>query len=138
MQQPIHESATPDPAPKQTEPTLQEAAAQVLAAARRQLAELLELFTLEMSYSGLMLGSAIALAAIAALALFSVWGLLLAATATGLLTFGWSWTTVLIVLAAANVLLVFASLWLMRRSLARIGIERTRHALGLDVSHVSE
>jgi membrane protein implicated in regulation of membrane protease activity len=85
-----------------------------------------------------MLGSALALAAIAALALFSLWGLLLAATAAGLLALGWSWAATLTVLAAANALLVFGSLWLMRRSLAHIGIERTRHALGLDVSHVSE
>ena len=124
------------------EPPFHDSAAEVLHSAREHLAELLELFTLEVRYSGLMLGKVVAMAVIAALATFSVWGLLMAAMLMALLGSGWSWPATLMILALANGGTLFGALWLMRRSLMRIGVDGTRQALGLglglEVADVSD
>ena len=120
------------------EPPFHDSAAKVLHSAREHLAELLELFTLEVRYSGLMLGKVAAMAVIAALATFSVWGLLMAAMLMALLGSGWSWPAALMILALANGGALFGALWLMRRSLMRIGVDGTRQALGLEVADVSD
>ncbi len=126
--------AAPDPAPAQPDPpSLGEAVAGVFATTRQHLAQLLTLLTLEVRYSGLMLGMTLAMALIGALAVFSAWGLLLAAALGGLLALGWSWSLALGSLALANVLLALISLWLMRRALMRISLESTRRSLGLDL-----
>jgi len=113
-------------------PPLHEAAAAAVATARRQLAELLELLTLEVRYSGLLLSRAATLAVVTALAAFSAWGLLMAAAAAWLLKSGTSWSTLLLALAAANGMVMFASLCLIRHALQRVGVDLTRQALGLD------
>ncbi|HYQ72431.1 MAG TPA: hypothetical protein VET88_10960 [Gammaproteobacteria bacterium] len=117
----------------QTEPeSLQAATTAVTAAVRRQLAALLELFTLELRYSGLMLGSAVAMAVIAALAALSVWGLMLASALSWLHAAGWSWAAALVFMALANSAIVLLSLRLMQRALMRIGIDNTRRALQME------
>ncbi|OMH33621.1 hypothetical protein [Motiliproteus sp. MSK22-1] len=116
-------------------PTLIETAVDVMVTTQRQLAQLLELFTLEVRYSGMMFGRALALAVIAALALFSVWGLLEAAILLGLIEMGWSWPIALATLALANMALLITAVWFIRHCLTAIGIDNTRQALGLDVRH---
>jgi hypothetical protein len=113
--------------------TLAESVTRLLETRRRQLAELLTLFTLETRYVALMLGVTLAMAVISALAAFSAWGLLQAAALTWLLASDWHWSSALAMLALANCALILVSLWLMRRALARIGFDSTRRALGLDV-----
>lgn len=115
-------------------PPLGDAVTEAFKASRRHLAELLELVTLEIRYSGLMLASVAALAVITALAAFSVWGLLVAAAVAGLIALGWGWTMALLIVAAANGLLAGLAVWLLRRALSRVGIDSTRHALSLGVS----
>ena len=112
--------------------SLQAATTAVTAAVRRQLAALFELFTLELRYSGLMLGTAVAMAVIAAVAALSVWGLMLASALTSLHAAGWSWAAALLLMALANSAIVLLSLWLMQRALTRIGIDNTRRALQLE------
>lgn len=138
MQQRSQAHASDSPAIEQTELPLREAAASVFSGLRRQFAELLELFTLEVRYSGLMLGSVVGLALVVALAIFSLWGLFLAAAGVWLSAAGWGWAGILSILALANAVLVLAALWLMRHSLKRIGIRHTRQALGLGTQNVSE
>lgn len=120
------------PADRDETPSLAETAARLFEARRRQLAELLTLLTLEARYAGLMLGVTIAMAMISALAAFSAWGLLQAAVLSWLLASNWQWSSALTALALANGALIVLSLWLMRRSLARIGLDSTRRALGLE------
>jgi len=120
-------------APDQNEsPSLTEAAASLFEARRQQLCELLTLFTLEARYAGLMLAMTIAMAMLGALAAFSAWGLMQAAAVTWLLAAGWHWSWALATLALANSVLAVIALWLMRRSLARIGLDSTRRMLGLE------
>lgn len=123
---------------EQTEKPLREAASGVFNSMYKQLATLIELLTLELQYSGLMLASAIVISVMAGLAMFSLWGLLLASTAVWLLASGWSWAAALAALAAANALLMLMSFWLIRRSLGRVGIDNTRQALGLSVSDAAQ
>lgn len=128
-----HQQAQAQPGPAATEPpSLREAAAGVLDGTRRQLAELLELMTLELRYSGLMLGGVLALAVIAALAAVSVWGLLNAALVSGLMALGWPLAGALLGVAGVNLILVFASAWLALRAASRVGLDGTRQVLGLE------
>ncbi|WP_207062114.1 hypothetical protein [Motiliproteus sp. SC1-56] len=105
---------------------------------RRYIAELLNLLTLEVRYSGLMLGSVIALALIAALALFSLWALANAALLLWLVTQAWAWPFALLLGAGLNLLLLLAALWQIRRALARMGVDATRQALGLGGHNASK
>ncbi len=123
QKQVMPDSAQPESA------SLHAAATAVADAARRQLAALLELFTLELRYSGLMLGTAVAMAVIAALAALSVWGLALASALSWLHAAGWSWAAALLAMALVNGSIMLLSLWLMQRALLRIGIDNTRRAL---------
>ena len=137
MGQPDPKDGTGTPQEAST-PPLHEALLGVVESSRRQVAELLELFTLELRHSGLMLGRAITQAIIAAIAMFSVWALLLAAVASALLAAGWSLSVALTLLALANVALLLGALWIMRRALSGVGIDSTRKALGLGVGHAAE
>ena len=119
-------------------PTLIEAAMEAAESSRRQVSAILELLTLEVKYSGLMLASALAAAVVAALAIFSAWGLLMAALVAWLVAAGWSLGTALMVMSLFNVVLVVISFGMMRRCLKRIGVDGTRRALKLEVAHVSK
>jgi len=133
------EQVTQESLPPETEPVpLREAAADVLDTIHRQLAALLELFTLEIQYSGLMFIWAAALAVVVALAAFSVWGLSVSAIVAWLHSSGWSWASALAAMALANGIIVFTSLWLIRRALLRVGINSTRQVLGMDVQNAAE
>ena len=110
----------------------------VLRSGRRQVTELLDLTLLEARYSGLMLGVVLAMAVLSVLAGFSVWGLLLAVIASGLLESGWSMINTLAMLALANGVLLFLALWLMRRAIVRVGFPATRRVIGLGKDDVSQ
>jgi len=98
----------------------------------KQLAELVKLLNLEISYSGLMVAIVLAMALVVGITVFSIWALLLAATTSLLLTLGMSLAAALLILAVANILILLLALWFMRWSLARIGLPRTQRALGLE------
>ncbi len=85
-----------------------------------------------------MLGVVLAMAVMAVLAVFSMWGLFLAATVLWLLASGWSLIASLVTLAAANGMILGLAAWLMHRAVVRIGFAGTRHVLGLDESDVSK
>jgi|GEM_PF-2410400 len=139
MQQP--DSTSVQAADSATTPkpgSLRDALADVLESSRRQITELLELITLEARYSGLMLGVVLAMAVMAVLAVFSMWGLFLAATVLWLLASGWSLIASLVALAVANGMILGLAVWLMHRAIVRIGFTGTRHVLGLDESDVSK
>ena len=139
MQQPESTSVqAADSATKPKSGSLRDALADVLESSRRQITELLELITLETRYSGLMLGVVLAMAVMAVLAVFSMWGLFLAATVLWLLASGWSLIASLVTLAAANGMILGLAVWLMHRAVVRIGFAGTRHVLGLDESDVSK
>lgn len=121
-----------------TRTTMFDAAMEVAESSRRQVSAILELLTLEIKYSGLMVVGALAAGVIAALAVFTAWGLLVAAMVAWLVAQGWSLGAALMIVAVSNVVIVFLSLWLMRRCLTRVGVEATRRALKLEVSHVSD
>jgi len=121
-----------------TSQSLRDALSDVLKSGRRQITELLELITLEARYSGLMLGVVLAMAVMAVLAVFSMWGLFLAATVLSLLASGWSFIASLVVLAVANGMMLGLAVWLMHRAIVRIGFAGTRQVLGLDESDVSK
>ncbi len=110
-------------------PPLRDAAAEWFHASRQQLAATLSLCTAEVRYSGLMLVSALACALVAALALFSAWGLLLAAGVMWLMAVGLSVAGSLAVVALSNIVLVAASVVLLRSALSRVGLDATREVL---------
>lgn len=130
----VHAQAGPDPT-RAEPPHLREAAADVLGSLRSQVSALLELGTLEVRYSGLMLASALALGLIAALATFTAWGLLVAAGVSALISLGWSLWLALLVVALANLLVVAVSVWLLLKSISRVGMDATRQAMGLGDPH---
>lgn len=111
---------------------LRDALGDLLTHSRGQLSELLKLITLEVRYSGLMLGVVVAMAVLSVVALFSMWGLLLAAAVSWLLATGWSVVASLVIVALANGLLLCLSLWQIYRALVRIGFTYTRQVLGLE------
>lgn len=111
--------------------TLIGAAADVSEKTRRHLGQILDLFTLEVRYSGLMFAWVIAMALIVALGVFSVWGLLVAAAVSWLLSLGWGWPSALAALAVTNGLCIVLALWFASSALTRIGLTNTRDALGL-------
>lgn len=123
--------------PQERQP-LPQATLEVFRSCHRYLVELLDLLTLELRYSGLMLGSVAAMALIAALAAFTIWALLNGALLMALVGWGWSWPAALVSLAVLNGVLLLGALWQMRRALARIGLDNTRQALGLETTDVPE
>ncbi len=118
--------------------SLRDTAGEAFDTSRRQLAGLLELATLEARYSALMLAAALALAVILAIALLCGWGLLVAAAVAQLTLIGWSWAAALASMGAFHAVLAFAALLLLRRCIARIGLDATRRILSLGVQDVSE
>lgn len=140
----MHAQPQPEPrvppgadAPPPEPPSLRQAAAELFGAGRQQFAELLELFTLEVRYSGLMLGNSVGLLLVAALAGFTVWGLLVAALVAALLELGLGWSAALLAVAAVNAGIVAVCLWLLRHTLRRVGLRHTRRAMGLEADDVS-
>lgn len=119
-------------------PPLGKAAAELYQSTRQQLSQILELFTLEVRYSGLMLGWTAALAVSIAVTTVSFWGLVQAAGVAWLLSINWSWSAALGLMALLNVGVLALCLYLIHRALQRVGLENTRKALSLDTNHVSD
>ncbi len=117
---------------------LRRSATAALASGRRQLAGILELATVEARYSGLMLAVAVGSAVALAIMLLCGWGLLVAAAAAQLLSMGWSWAAALASLGLLHGLGALGAWLLLRRSIARIGLDNTREVMGLGAQDVSD
>ncbi len=114
---------------------LRASAHEVFDSGRRQLAGLLELATLEARYSGLMLAFALGFGVALAVFLLCGWGLLVAAAVVQLIELGWSTAAALAALGLVHALAALVVWGLLRRCIARIGLDGTREVMGLgDVS----
>lgn len=104
----------------------------VAGAVRDWLTGVTQLATLEARYSLQSLQGALTAAVALGAMLFAGWCLVLAAVAAAVIEAGWSWITALLFVAALN-LTATLFLWLrIRVLLERVGLDRTRRALGLD------
>ncbi len=117
---------------------VRETIAALFESSRSQLSELVRLFTLELRYSGLMLGVAVAMAVLAVVSAFSLWGLMLTALVAWLLAIGWSLGAALAVVAMMNGMILWVALWLLYRAVVRIGFTATGSVLGVNESDVSK
>lgn len=90
------------------------------------------LATLEVRHSLQSLHGALTAALALGAVLFAGWCLILAAVAAAVIEAGWPWITALLFVTALN-LAGALFLWLrVRTLLERVGLDRTRRALGLD------
>ncbi len=107
------------------------AAAHVWGSYKSQINAGLELFSTEIRYSGVMFATAIFMAVVSGLALFSAWGLFLAAISTWLGSLGFSLPLILVIFMVANLALVAVALTILKRSIQNIGLNHTSDAIGL-------
>lgn len=110
---------------------LHTAAANMWSSYKSQINAGLELFSQEIRYSGIMFATAIFMAIVSGLALFSAWGLFLASISTWLASLGFSLPAILAIFMLANIALVVVSFTILKRSIRNIGLDHTRDAFGL-------
>lgn len=113
-------------------PGIAESGKSFASAAGDWISGLTELITLELRYSLRSAAAALIGALVLAAVLFSSWALVLATVAVILLNMGYPWLGVLVLINVVNLALAL-SIWMtMKRLMERIGLDATRHALGLD------
>lgn len=91
-----------------------------------------ELITLEFRYSLRSAAAALIGALVLAAVLFSSWALVLATVAVILVELGYPWLGVLVLINVVNLGLALGIWMAIKRLMERVGLDATRHALGLD------
>lgn len=112
-------------------PGIAESGREIAYAARDWLKGITELATLELRYSMRSAVAALIGAALLAATLFSSWALILATLTVILIEAGLSWIPTLLLINAVNLSLSLGLWILMKRLIDRIGLDATRHAIGL-------
>lgn len=113
-------------------PGIAESGRDVASAARDWLSGITELVTLELRYSLRSATAALIGAVVLAATLFSSWALVLVTLAAILVKTGISWISTLLVINAVSLVLSLGLWMVVKRLIERVGLDATRHAIGLD------
>lgn len=113
-------------------PGITESGKRVAGAVRDWLSGISDLATLEIRYSIESITTALVSSVVLGAVVFSSWCLILLTITIAIVQSGWGWIPALLLVLALNLLLA-VFLWRgIRTLIARVGLDNTRNALGLD------